>query len=444
MRVHLIAIGGSAMHNVALALQENGHEVSGSDDQIFEPSKGRLKAKGLLPTEEGWNPNRITSDLDVVILGMHARKNNPELARAIEVGIPVKSYPEFFYEECKNKKRVVIAGSHGKTTITSMILHVLLAQNIQFDYLVGAQLAGFDTMVQISDAPIVIIEGDEYLSSPIDLKPKFLWYKPHITCISGIAWDHINVFKTEADYDLQFQLYLNSVEPGGKVFGCGSDEKVVELLKANPKLGGELYSPSNIEERKGVFYYGGLESEIELKVQGAHNIKNLFAAEKMCLELGVESDDFWKAIASFTGAAKRLEPIPTQSFKAVFKDFAHAPSKVRATNQALYELYGDKLVSILELHTFSSLNKTFLPQYKGAMGETKKKWVFFDPKSVEHKQLPALSKEDVWAAFNDDTLDVFTDSDELFRQIKKCDPESVLLMMSSGNWSGKKLEEELK
>jgi len=443
MRVHLIAIGGSAMHNLALALHDSGHEVTGSDDQIFEPSKSRLKEKGLLPNAEGWDPNRISADLDVVILGMHARKDNPELIKAQELGVAIQSYPEFVYERSKDKLRVVIAGSHGKTTITSMLLHVLRKQSIAFDFLVGAQLEGFTNMVQLSDAPIIVIEGDEYLTSPIDLRPKFLWYKPHLTCISGIAWDHINVFKTEEDYDRQFQLYLDSVMPDCPIFGCASDEKVVSLLKNNEDKAVALYRPEGIEFKNGVFVKTFDGREFVLNLKGSHNIKNLFAARALALELGVGELDFWMSIQDFTGAAKRLQEIPSQRYQKVFKDFAHAPSKVRATTAALEEMYADELVAVLELHTFSSLNKEFLPQYQGAFGQAKTKIVFFDPASVAHKKLPKLSASDVKKAFEDPDIKVITDKEELFKLLETLPTSAVLLMMSSGNWGGVNMETEL-
>lgn len=200
MRVHFIAIGGSAMHNIALAVKAAGHIVSGSDDQIFEPSRSRLASRGLLPAQEGWFPEQLTSELDVVVLGMHARPDNPELLQAQHLGLNIQSYPEFLRTCNEHARRVVIGGSHGKTTVTSMILHAMNQMNASTNYMVGAQLEGFDRMVEIDpNRDWCILEGDEYLSSPIDRRPKFFWYGGHFTLLTGIAWDHINVFPTELE-----------------------------------------------------------------------------------------------------------------------------------------------------------------------------------------------------------------------------------------------------
>jgi len=435
MKVHFIAIGGSAMHNLAIALQKGGHEVTGSDDQIFEPSRGRLEKRGLLPMAEGWFPERIHAGLDAIILGMHARSDNPELAKAQELGLTIYSYPEFLHEVSKNMTRVVIAGSHGKTTTTAMVLHVMNHVGKPVNYMVGAQLAGFDCMVELeSGSEFMVMEGDEYLSSPIDRRPKFHLYKPNITAITGIAWDHINVFPTFEDYVDQFKLYLDTVEAGGAVIFNERDEvlaKVVEGSDAPVKR--FAYALPQYEIQDGQTFVSTEEGMMPLQIFGAHNLSNLEAARWLCLEMGVQEDEFYDAIMSFTGAQNRMEVFHEGSTK-VFRDFAHAPSKVKASVAALAEQFG-KVRVVLELHTFSSLNPEFLPQYAGVMDGANEAWVYYSPDAVAHKKLPPLSKEDVANAFGPGVR-VFDDAEALGVALSNADGNKAMALMSSGNFSG--------
>jgi len=423
------------MHNLAIALQKGGHEVTGSDDQIFEPSRGRLEKRGLLPMAEGWFPERIHAGLDAIILGMHARSDNPELAKAQELGLTIYSYPEFLHEVSKNMTRVVIAGSHGKTTTTAMVLHVMNHVGKPVNYMVGAQLAGFDCMVELeSGSEFMVMEGDEYLSSPIDRRPKFHLYKPNITAITGIAWDHINVFPTFEDYVDQFKLYLDTVEAGGAVIFNERDEvlaKVVEESDAPVKR--FAYALPQYEIQDGQTFVSTEEGMMPLQIFGAHNLSNLEAARWLCLEMGVQEDDFYDAIMSFTGAQNRMEVFHEGSTK-VFRDFAHAPSKVKASVAALAEQFG-KVRVVLELHTFSSLNPEFLPQYAGVMDGANEAWVYYSPDAVAHKKLPPLSKEDVANAFGPGVR-VFDDAEALGVALSNSDGNKAMALMSSGNFSG--------
>lgn len=387
MRIHLIAVGGAAMHNLAIALHKKGFEVSGSDDVVYEPSKSRLDKYGLLPAEMGWDENRITPDIDAIILGMHARIDNPELLKAQELGLKIYSYPAYIYEQSKDKIRVVIGGSHGKTTITSMILHVLNYHQKDFDYLVGAQLAGFDTMVKITDtAPIMVIEGDEYLASPIDRRPKFHLYHANIAVISGIAWDHINVFPTFADYVEQFAKFIETITPKGTLIYCEVDEELNQtVLKSTADVEKIPYGIPAHEVRNGVTYL--LPQQTPLNVFGDHNLMNLNAAKQVCAKLGIAEEGFNEAIASFAGAAKRLELVAAINQTNIYKDFAHSPSKLKATIHAVKAQFTDRrLVALMELHTFSSLNKQFLKEYSGAMKDADVAMVYIDAKTFEQKK----------------------------------------------------------
>ncbi|MBT3622351.1 MAG: peptidoglycan synthetase [Flavobacteriales bacterium] len=433
MKIHLIAIGGSAMHNMALALHHKGFEVTGSDDAIFSPSKERLDKHGLLPSEMGWFPNKITTDLDAIILGMHAREDNPELAKAKELNIPIYSYPEYIYEQSKNKKRVVIGGSHGKTSITAMILHVLQNLNIECDYMVGAQLEGFETMVKLThEAPIIILEGDEYLSSPIDRRPKFHLYKPYIAVLSGIAWDHINVFPTFDMYVNQFRIFKNMVTD--TLIYCTEDEHLNKLATEETKCKLKPYSTPKHSIENGITTV----ANTELLIFGNHNLQNLNAAKLVCNELEVSDTDFYKQIASFKGASKRLELVKRTDTSAIYKDFAHSPSKLKATSSAMKKQFANrKLVACMELHTFSSLNEEFLQQYKECMNEPDTAIVYFSPTAIAHKKLDPITTQQVHAAFNREDLLVFTNADKLEEHLKSLKWENQnLLMMSSGNFEG--------
>lgn len=440
MKVHFIAIGGSAMHNLALALNQNGDEVSGSDDAIFEPSKSRLDARGLLPETLGWDEKRITSDLDAVILGMHAKADNPELRRAKELGLTIFSYPEFLYSCSKNKTRVVIGGSHGKTTITSMILHVLGYHDRSVDFMVGAQLAGYDTMVHLTqDNEFMLLEGDEYLSSPIDRRPKFHLYAPNIALISGIAWDHINVFPTFENYCLQFSEFIEKMIPGGTLIYNEEDETVRTLVEqSNHPIKKIPYrcAPHSIDQ--GVTYLETPEGELPIEIFGAHNLSNLEGARWICQLMGVDSEDFYEAIGSFQGASKRLERLLDDKGLVVFKDFAHAPSKVSATVSAVREQYPDhQLVACLELHTYSSLSTDFIGQYHQTLKLADRAVVFYQPETLALKNRPSIDPDVIRTSFDRQDLRVITNTDTLFNYIQSLEERPlVLLLMSSGNYGG--------
>jgi UDP-N-acetylmuramate: L-alanyl-gamma-D-glutamyl-meso-diaminopimelate ligase len=441
MKIHLIAIGGSAMHNMALALHHKGLDISGSDDAIFQPSKGRLEKFGLLPTKMGWFPDKITKELDAIILGMHAREDNPELKKAKELNIPIFSYPEYIYEQSKNKKRVVIGGSHGKTSITAMILHVLQNLNINCDYMVGAQLGGFDTMVKLShEAPIIILEGDEYLSSPIDRRPKFHLYKPHIAVLSGIAWDHINVFPTFEMYINQFRIFKNMV--ADTLIYCSADKELCKLAEEKTKCKLIPYSTPTHDINNGITSI----EETELLIFGNHNLQNLNAAKLVCKELGVLDIDFYKQISSFKGASNRLELVKKTETASIYKDFAHSPSKLKATSSAMKKQFKNrKLVACIELYTFSSLNEEFLQQYAGSMDEPDTAIVYFSPEAIAHKKLEPISKTQVHNAFGREDLLIFTDSEELEKYLNSLTwGNQNLLMMSSGNFEGMEIKELIK
>jgi len=445
MRVHFIAIGGSAMHNLALALHDKGDAVTGSDDAIFEPSKSRLQAKGLLPAAEGWFADKITNDLDAVILGMHAKADNPELLIAQELGLKIYSYPEFIFEHSKNKTRVVIGGSHGKTTITSMILHVMNYHNVAVDFLVGAQLEGFTNMVHLTqENDFIVIEGDEYLSSPTDLRPKFHLYQPNIALISGIAWDHINVFPTFENYVDQFKIFIDKITNGG-ILVYNEDDAVVKQIseEAEKPIRKMPYSLPEYSIDNGITYLDTLDGLMPIEVFGAHNLSNLAGAKWICQNMGVDEAEFYEAIASFKGASKRLEKIAETSSAVAYKDFAHSPSKVSATTQAVKKQYPNKkLVACLELHTYSSLNAEFLTEYRGALDAADVAVVFYSPDAVAIKKLDEVTKEQIEQAFNRENLIVYTNPEEFKSFLVVQDfTDSVLLLMSSGNYGGLNFDE---
>ncbi len=444
MKVHFIAIGGSAMHNLAIALKLKGYEITGSDDEIFEPAKGRLRKYGILPGHEGWDPSVINIGLDAVILGMHAKLDNPELARAKELGVKIFSYPEYLYEASKDKIRVVIAGSHGKTTITSMILHVLQVAGIQADYMVGAQLDGFEVMVKLSDeAKFMILEGDEYLSSALDPRPKFHVYKPHIALLSGIAWDHMNVFPTFENYVSQFEQFISLIQPDGTLIYCKSDP-VVNRISQDARKDVKLISYGDLAYRmhdRRAFIVTG-SGEIPIMVFGKHNIQNIHGAWEVCRKLGVGDGLFLEAISSFHGASKRMQLLGKSADSSVYKDFAHSPSKLKATIEALKELYPEReLIACLELHTYSSLNKAFLPQYRGCMDSADFPIVYFSHHALALKRLPELSADEVRTAFSDSRLIIYNDSAKMKEDLLRMDYRNKnLLLMSSGDFDGLDLE----
>ena len=445
MNIHFIAIGGSAMHNLAIALHNKGYQITGSDDTIHDPSKSRLNKYGLLPKEFGWFPEKINDNLDVIILGMHAKVDNPELLKAQELGLKIYSYPEFLFEQSKDKTRVVIGGSHGKTTITSMILHVLNYHDKEVDYMVGAQLDGFETMVHLTkENEFIVLEGDEYLSSPIDRRPKFHLYKPNIALLSGIAWDHINVFPTFDNYVEQFSIFTDSLVNGGIMVYNETDSKVKEVVEdSTNSIKKYPYSVPKHFIENGITYLETSEGDLPLEIFGNHNLENLAGAKWICQHMGIDEDDFYEAIASFKGASKRLEKIAENSSTVIFKDFAHSPSKVAATTKAVKDQYKNReLLACLELHTYSSLNAEFLYEYKGALDNADKAVVFYSPHAVEIKKLEEVSKDQIEKAFQRDDLIIYTNPTEfkefLFNQNIE---NTAILLMSSGNYGGLDFEE---
>lgn len=450
MRVHFIAIGGSAMHNLAIALCKKGYQVTGSDDEIFEPAKSRLERYGLLPKTIGWNPDLIDENINAVILGMHAKEDNPELIKAKQLGLKIYSYPEYLYEISSSKIRVVVGGSHGKTSITAMILHALQALNVKTDYMVGAMLEGFEVMVKVEDdSKYMVLEGDEYLSSTLDRRPKFHLYKPDIAIINGIAWDHINVFPTFENYVEQFKIFADKIENGGRLIYFDGDENIRNIaanvrndIKTMPYNGLNF----RVENGKTIVLNG--DKEYPMLVFGRHNMINMNAAMLACESLGINRDSFLETMQSFKGAAKRLELLASNDTKAIYTDFAHSPSKLKATIEAVKEQYPNrKLVACMELHTFSSLSKNFLEQYKGCMNKADKALVYYDHHAIELKRLDDLSVELVEKAFDKEGLKVTTDSSEFVQFVKQnVEDNTNILIMSSGNFGGvniKQLAEEV-
>ena len=445
MKIHFIAIGGSAMHNLAIALHNKGYDVTGSDDTIHDPSKSRLEKRGLLPKEFGWFPEKITQHLDVIILGMHAKKDNPELLQAQDMGLKIYSYPEFLYEQSKDKTRVVIGGSHGKTTITSMILHVLAYNDRAVDYMVGAQLEGFETMVHLTkENEFIVLEGDEYLSSPIDMRPKFHLYKPNIALLSGIAWDHINVFPTFDGYIEQFRIFTDSLTNGGIMVYNEEDKTLKEVVESSEHtIKKYSYSTPLHTIENGITLIDTPDGQMPLEIFGDHNLQNLAGAKWICQHMGIDEEDFYEAIASFKGASKRLEKIAENKQTVIFKDFAHSPSKVQATTEAVKKQYAQKdLIACLELHTYSSLNAKFLGEYKGALDKADKAVVFYSPHALKIKQLDAVTKEQIAHAFDRDDLIIYTDPEDFKAFIFSLNLNNkAIILMSSGNYGGLDFEE---
>jgi len=439
-KVHFIAVGGAVMHNMAMALHHKGYAVSGSDDEIFEPARGRLEKLGLLPAQEGWFPEKITSDLDAIILGMHARLDNPELVRAHELGIKVYSFPEYIYEQSKDKTRIVIGGSHGKTTITAMIMHVFGQCGMDFDYMVGSQLEGFETMVKLTDtAPIIVLEGDEYLTSPLDPRPKFHLYLPHIALLSGIAWDHINVFPTYDIYTNQFRKFIDLIQPQGSLVYCAEDKDLIKIAtEARQDIKGLPYGIPAHRMEHGITILETSFGDVSLKVFGQHNLMNLEGARMVCEQAGISAQQFYTAISDFKGAAKRLELLGASGDTAVYKDFAHSPSKLKATVEAVSQQFpGRGLVAVMELHTFSSLSQNFLDHYKHCMDEAQTAVVYFNPHTIAHKKLPPITVEQVIEAFGRQDLRVFNDAKLLEEFILSQEWRNKnLLLMSSGAFDG--------
>jgi len=445
-RVHFIAIGGAAMHNLAIAIsKKDNFQVTGSDDEIFEPSRSRLKENGLLPDKMGWFPDRIHKGLQAVILGMHATADNPELIRAKELGLKIYSFPEYLYQQTRSKTRIVIGGSHGKTTTTAMILFVLKQMKIDADYMVGAQIEGFDNMVKLSyESRIAVFEGDEYLTSPIDRRPKFHLYKPHIAVLTGIAWDHINVFPTFENYVEQFKKFTELMEVQGRLIYFDGDEnlnKIAQHLRRD--IVPFPYNTPEYEVRNGITNLITKYGDVPLKVFGEHNLQNMNAARLACRQIGVTDEQFYSVISEFPGASNRLQKISETNNSVAFKDFAHSPSKLKATVNAVKHQYPDrKLIACMELHTFSSLTEEFLPQYAGCMDEADVAFVYYNPEVIQHKHLKEIDPEQVRKAFGNKNLTVFTDSVALQQTLRKLNYDnSALLLMTSGTFSGVNLNE---
>ena len=440
MKIHFIAIGGSAMHNLAIALKLKGFSITGSDDAINDPSRSRLKKYNLLPQKEGWFSDKITSDIDAVVLGMHAKDDNPELLKARKIGLKIYSYPEFIFNQSKDKIRIVIGGSHGKTSITSLVLHVLRTLNIESDYMVGAQLDGFEVMVKLTDtSKYIVLEGDEYLSSALDLRPKFHLYKPHIALISGIAWDHINVFKTFENYLKQFEIFINSIEKNGTLVYNELDPELKKLVSSNKS--NLNYIPYSIPKHKiidGISFIDINNRLYRLKIFGDHNLQNISGALNICKALGVESEDFYNAITSFNGASNRLELVYKSSETIIFKDFAHSPSKVKATTEAVRKQFPNrKLISFFELHTYSSLNPLFLEKYRDTLKHSDECYIYYSEKNMRIKRLEPIDSELIIRSFNHSSLTVIDNYEKLNKKIYDLDlSNSVLLMMSSGKFGG--------
>ena len=440
MKIHFIAIGGSAMHNLAIALKLKGFSITGSDDAINDPSRSRLKKYNLLPQKEGWFSDKITSDIDAVVLGMHAKDDNPELLKARKIGLKIYSYPEFIFNQSKDKIRIVIGGSHGKTSITSLVLHVLRTLNIESDYMVGAQLDGFEVMVKLTEtSKYIVLEGDEYLSSALDPRPKFHLYKPHIALISGIAWDHINVFKTFESYLKQFEIFINSVEENGTLVYNELDNELKKLVSNNKS--NLNYIPYSIPKHKiidGISFISFKNELYRLKIFGDHNLQNISGALNICKALGVESEDFHKAITSFNGASNRLELVYKSSDTIIFKDFAHSPSKVKATTEAVRKQFPNrKLISFFELHTYSSLNPLFLEKYRDTLKHSDECYIYYSEKNMRIKRLEPIDSELITRSFNHSSLTVIDNYEKLNKKIYDLDlSNSVLLMMSSGKFGG--------
>ncbi len=444
MKIHFIAIGGSAMHNLAIALKLKGYTITGSDDLINDPSKSRLKKYNLLPEEEGWFSEKISRDIDAIVLGMHAKEDNPELIKAKELGLQIYSYPEFIYNQSKDKIRIVIGGSHGKTSITSLILHVLKEQNIDADYMVGAQLEGFEVMVKLSESSkYIVLEGDEYLSSALDPRPKFHLYKPHIALVSGIAWDHINVFKTFENYVQQFEIFINSIENNGTLVFNKLDNELVKLIESNTN--NIKFIPYSLPEFKindGITYIDFDGKSYKLNIFGDHNLQNINGALHICSSLGIKSKDFYKAITSFNGASNRLELIYKFSNSTIFKDFAHSPSKVKATSEAVRKQFPEiRLIACFELHTYSSLNPAFLNKYRDTLNNADECYIYYSEKNMKIKRLTPIDSKLIIKSFNHKNLTVIDNYEKLKETMFSLDlTNSVLLMMSSGKFGGLDLE----
>ena len=441
-KIHFIAIGGSVMHNLAIALRQDGHEVTGSDDEIFDPSRSTLAKHGLLPETEGWHPEKLNKDMEAVILGMHAKADNPELLKAQQLGLPIFSFPDYIYDQSKNKQRIVIAGSHGKTTITAIIIHVLNFLHHKFDYVIGAKINGIENTVKLSDAPVIIIEGDEYLSSPLDPTPKFVRYQHHLGLISGISWDHANVFPTEEEYVKQFDLFADLTPKGGILIYCEQDAMTMIIGKKERAdvLAIPYRSHPYTSDSTQVYLTEG-KQKFPIKLFGSHNYQNISGAKEVLKKLGVTEEQFFEAISSFEGASGRLQKIKETKDFLMYKDFAHAPSKVKATVKAMKESFPSRdLVACLELHTLSSLSKSFLPQYKDSMKSAQVQAVYVNVEKMKRKNMEPLTEADIRQSFASPNMHVFNEAKALEQFLLQQNWKNKnLLMMSSGNFGGMSL-----
>jgi UDP-N-acetylmuramate: L-alanyl-gamma-D-glutamyl-meso-diaminopimelate ligase len=440
-KIHLIACGGAVMHNMMIALHLKGYHITGSDDAIYDPALSRLKKHGLLPKQMGWDENNITEDLDAVILGMHARIDNPELHKAQELGLKIYSFPEFIFENSRDKKRVVIGGSHGKTTTTAMIMHVMKSLGKDFDYMVGSIVQGFETMVKLTqDSPVIILEGDEYLSSPIDMRPKFHLYHPQIAMLTGIAWDHVNVFPTFENYMEQFDIFVRDLEPGALLFYFKEDKNLQNIIARYPHVNAQPYTtPEYYIDNENISHIQSDGKDYPLQIFGEHNLQNMEGARMICETLGISRDDFYTAMRDFAGAARRLELLYSSDKLIVYRDFAHSPSKLKSTVEAVSRQYHDaRVIAVFELHTFSSLDASFLPEYAHCMDEADLALVYFDEETLKQKR-KNLNEADVRSAFGNN-VDVYSKPGSLHEKIKtllmEADEKTILLLMSSGNFGG--------
>jgi len=428
------------MHNLAIALHLKGYNVTGSDDEIFEPSRSRLKEYGLLPEKWGWDTGIITKDIDTIILGMHAKPDNPELIKAHDLGIKIMSFPEYLYEQTKDKKRIVIAGSHGKTTTTSMIMHVFRVLGIKFDFMVGSQIDGFETMVGLSDeARIAVFEGDEYLTSALDKRPKFHLYMPDIAVLNGIAWDHMNVFPTFENYIEQFKIFVDKISDGGSLIYFDGDPEVKKIaLASRHDIKKTAYKVHGYFQNKTGFFAATHNRVVQVKIFGEHNMQNLSAAREVCFAVGVSEDDFYESIKSFEGTSRRLQKLKETEKGLVYIDFAHSPSKVKATVEAIEARYpGRDIIACLELHSYSSLNSSFLPLYNGSLSKATAAFIYFNPHAIELKKLAHLTLDSVSKAFGTGNIKVYDDSEKMFSFLKSQSYSSpVYLFMSSGDFNG--------
>jgi len=449
MRIHIISIGGAVMHNIAIALKEQGHEVTGSDDEIYDPSRSRLEKVGLLPKKMGWHPEMLGAHIDFCILGMHAKAGNPEIQEARLLGIPLYSFPEFIARHAADKERVVVAGSHGKTTTTAMIMHILRSNNFEFDFLVGGEVEGFRHTVRLSDAPLMIIEGDEYLSSALDERPKFLHYNPSISILTGIAWDHINVFPTYESYERAFSDYLDHLEEGAEVYYYEPDETLSKVVdEASGQFAAVGYSELDywVDSESGVISFALGDHTYEAHVQGVHNMQNMSAAAQVCESLGLEDEQIGTALSTFTTPGKRLQVLGENDKRRIIRDFAHAPSKVKTTLASILEQYpNEKWAVVAELHTYSSLNKKFLPHYAGALDGAAEAMVFYSPKTLEIKEMEPMSVEDIRSGFQREDIEVGTKPVDFEKFVAMAKEKGCsLLLMSSGTFGGAELEKVAK